>query len=201
MKMNMKLLVLPVVVLLLMLAGCSTTKPPTHVENTFFTVVTNYVPIVVPQVVIVTNEAGTAWHTNLVYLTNWAEGYDFAPNTNATAVIETGTAIGNFFGVGGLVGTILAALFGMWAKMRGNSALKTAGVLAEIIEAGRKVLASTPQGASLESNWVAWMSKHQTETGVILEVAKLLKQVVNNETAKKVADQLILMAQKDQPAN
>lgn len=178
--------------------GCTTTKPPTAVENTFFTVVTNYVPIVVPQVVYVTNEAGTAWQTNVVYKTNWAEGYTFSPNTNASAVIETGTAIGNFFGVGGLVGTILAALFGMWARLRGNQAVKTAGVLAEIIEAGRKVLASTPQGTSLESNWVAWMSKHQTETGVILEVAKLLKQVVSNETAQKVADELILLTQKDQ---
>ena len=180
-----------------LLSACASTIPPTGVEQTFFTVTTNYVPVVTTTNVIVQVE--NQWVTNVVTITNWVEGYDFQPNTNATAVIETGTAIGNFFGVGGLVGTILAALFGVWARMRGNAALKTAGVLAQIIEAGRKVLATTPQGQGLESQWVAWMSKHQTETGVVLEVAKLLKQVVNAETAKQVADQLIQLAQKTQP--
>jgi hypothetical protein len=121
-----------------------------------------------------------------------------SPNTNATALIETGERIGDFWGVGGLVGTILAGLFGVWARMRGNQAQKTAGVLAQVIEAGRKILATTPQGQGLETQWVAWMSKHQTETGVVLEVAKLLKQVVDKDTAQMVADELIKMAQKGQ---
>lgn len=200
--MKAKSLILSIVAPVL-LTGCCTAgpKPPTAVEQNFFTVVTNYVPIVTSttKVYVVTNEAGTTWVTNTIYETNWAEGYDFAPNTNAVAVIETGTAIGNFFGVGGVVGTILAALFGLWAKMRSSSALKMAGVLAEIIEAGRKVMSTTPQGQAAEAQWVRWMSKHQTEAGVILEVAKLLKQVVNKETAQMVADELIKLTQSAPP--
>lgn len=186
-----------ILALSLLMVGCASTKPPSAVESHFFTIVTNYVPVVFETNVVVVNEEGIPI-TNRVTLTNYVEGYDFKANTNATAVVETGTAIGNFFGVGGLVGTILAALFGLWGKMRSTQALKTAGVLAEIIEAGRKVLSTTPQGQNLEMQWVAWMSKHQTETGVVLEVAKLLKQVVNAESAQKVADQIIQLVQKNQ---
>lgn len=186
---------------LCLVVGCAATKPPSKVEQTFFTVTTNFYPVVVPvtNLLVITNESGTKWETNVVYKTNFVEGYDFQANTNAAAVVETGTAIGNFFGVGGIAGTILAALFGLYAKMRSNTAFKTAGLLAQVIEAGRKILATTPQGQKLESEWVAWMSKQQTEAGVILEVAKLLKTVVNNESAQLVADQLIEMAKKSQP--
>ena len=146
------------------------------------------------------------WTTNIVggiavidAVTNWYEAYDFSPGPNAQAVIETGTNIGNFFGVGGIVGTVLSLLFGVWAKLRSNATKKTAEVLAQVIEAGRQLILTTPQGAQLEGEWVKWMSKQQTEAGVILEVAKLLKQVVNNEAAKQVADQLIQMIQPTQP--
>lgn len=187
----------------ILFTACSTAspKPPSTIERTFFTVVTNYVPIVTSttEVLVASNETGVTWVTNVTFETNWAEGYDFEPNTNALAVIETGTAVGNFFGVGGIVGTVLAVLFGVWAKLRTTNALKMAGVLAQIIEAGRKVLSSTPQGQKLETEWVAWMSKHQTQAGVILEVSKLLKQVVDVESAQAVANQLIDLVQKSQP--
>jgi hypothetical protein len=188
-------------ILPLIVIGCAGTRPPSKTEQTFFTVTTNFYPVVVPvtNLLVITNEAGTKWETNIVYKTNFVEGYNFEANTNAAAVVETGTAIGNFFGVGGIAGTILAALFGIYAKMRSNTAFKTAGLLAQVIEAGRKILATTPQGQKLETEWVAWMSKQQTEAGVILEVAKLLKTVVNNESAQLVADQLIEMARKAQP--
>jgi hypothetical protein len=181
----------------LAIVGCASTKPPSAFEEHFFTVITNYVTVVTTNEQISAGPDGVLV-TNPVIVTNIYEGYDFAPNTNATALIETGERIGDFWGVGGLVGTILAGLFGVWARMRGNQAQKTAGVLAQVIEAGRKILATTPQGQGLETQWVAWMSKHQTETGVVLEVAKLLKQVVDKDTAQMVADELIKMAQKGQ---
>jgi len=182
----------------MLFASCASTKPPSALEEHFFTVITNYVTVVTTNEQITAGADGVLV-TNPVIVTNIYEGYDFAPNTNAAALIETGERIGDFWGVGGLVGTILAGLFGVWAKMRGNQAAKTAGVLAQVIEAGRKVLATTPQGQNLETQWVAWMSKHQTETGVVLEVSKLLKQVVNKESAQMVADELIKLAQKGTP--
>ena len=42
------------------------------------------------------------------------------------------------------------------------------------------------------------LSKQQTEAGVILEVAKLLKTVVNDESAQLAADQLIDLVKRSQ---
>ena len=174
----------------LLLLSCAGT-PPTKVENSFFMVATSSVPIVTWKTNIMSGPNGPI--PVIEATTNWVEAYDFTPGANAQAVIETGTTIGNFFGVGGIVGTLLTALFGVWAKMRSSTNRKTAAVLAQIIEAGRQLMDTTPQGKQLEGEWVSWMQKHQTETGVILEVAKLLKQVVDNESAKRVADELIKM--------
>jgi hypothetical protein len=195
-------LLLPIACLTI-LSGCALAgpRPPSGIEQTFFTVVTNYVPIVTSTttVLVVTNESGVTWVTNVIRETNWAEGYNFTPNDNAEMVAETGTTVGNFFGVGGIVGTLLTAAFGIWAKLRSNNAMKMAGVLAQIIEAGRKVLISTPQGQQLENQWVSWMSRQQIDSGVILEVNKLLKAVIDPESAKLAAHDLIELANNQPP--
>ena len=168
---------------------------PTKVEEKLFDVKTISVPVV-------------TWATNIVdgtavitATTNFYEAFDFTPGETAEAIVETGTNIGNLFGVGGIVGTLLSAIFGIWAKMRSNTNAKTAVVLAQIIEAGRKVLTTTPQGKLVEPLWVAWMSKKQTEAGVVLEVAKLLKTVVDNQSAQMVADELIKLSAPHAPQN
>jgi hypothetical protein len=186
-----KELLLLVAVLPLLITSC--VGAPTTLEEALFNITTTEVPIVstttnvVGGVEVVTSE------------TNWVEAFDFTPNEKSTAIVETGTNIGNFFGVGGIVGTLLSALLGIWAKSRSNSNRKTAAILAQVIEAGRKVMSTTPQGAQLESQWTAWMMKHQTEAGVILEVSKLLKQVVDKESAQMVADTLIGLSQAKAP--
>jgi len=162
--------------------------PPVGIEKTLFDVKT----IQVPVVTWVTNvEDGQAVITAT---TNFYEAFDFTPGETASAIVETGTNIGNLFGVGGVVGTVLSLIFGVWAKLRSNTNRKTAGVLAQIIEAGRKVMTTTSQGKQLEGEWVKWMSKRQTEAGVVLEVSKLLKQVVDNESAQMVANELIKLS-------
>ena len=180
----------------IILSGCLLGSEPTAVEREFFDIETTQVPIVT----LMTNiEDGTAV---IISKTNWVEAFNFSPGEKARAVVETGTAIGNFFGVGGLVGTILGGLFGLWGKFRSSKLNKTASILAQVIETGRKVMGTTPQGQQLESKWVAWMSKYQTETGVVLEVSKLLKKVVDKKSAQLVADQLIALtktAQATQP--
>jgi hypothetical protein len=180
------------VLLALSVSGC--VGAPTQVEKKLFDIETIQVPVV-------------TWSTNIYNgqavieaTTNYYEAFDFTPSETAKAIVETGTNIGNFFGVGGIVGTLLSALLGIWAKLRSNTNRKTAAVLAQIIEAGRKVMTTTAQGKAVEGQWVKWMSKHQTEAGVVLEVSKLLKQVVNKESAQMVADELIKLTQEYAPA-
>jgi hypothetical protein len=183
--------------LLLALTTVGCVGAPTEVEKKLFNIETVQVPVV-------------TWSTNIeggqaviTAETNWYEAFDFTPGQTADAIVETGTNIGNLFGVGGIVGTLLSSILGIWAKLRSNTNRKTAAVLAQVIEAGRKIMDKTPQGQAAEGKWVQWMSKHQTEAGVVLEVSKLLKQVVNKESAQVVADQLIQMtaphAPKPQP--
>ena len=183
--------------LLLALTTIGCAGAPTKTEKALFNIQTIQVPIVTSITSVVDGL------TVVSHQTNWIEGYDFSPGQTASSIVETGTNIGNLFGVGGIVGTLLSAVFGVWAKLRSNTNRKTAAVLAQIIEAGRKVMTTTPQGQAAEGQWVRWMSKHQTEAGVVLEVSKLLKQVVNKESAQVVADQLIAMtaphAPKPQP--
>ena len=167
------------------LISISCVGAPTDIEKKLFDVKTISVPVVTWSTNI---EDGTAVITAE---TNFYEAFDFTPGETAGAIVETGTNIGNFFGVGGIAGTLLSAIFGIWAKLRSNTNRKTAAILAQIIEAGRKVMTTTPQGQKVEGEWVKWMSKHQTEAGVVLEVSKLLKQVVDRESAQMVANELI----------
>lgn len=178
---------------LLALTVSSCAGAPTELEKKLFDVQTIQVPVV-------------TWTTNIqngqaviTAITNYYEAFDFTPSQTSKAIVETGTNIGNFFGVGGIVGTLLSAVLGVWAKLRSNTNRKTAAVLAQIIEAGRQVMTATPQGKAAEGQWVKWMSKRQTEAGVVLEVSKLLKQVVNKESAQMVADELIKLTQEYAP--
>jgi hypothetical protein len=188
--MKTKALLLAIVLPLL---SISCAGAPTEVEKKLFNIETVQVPVV-------------TWSTNIedgvaviTAKTNWYEAFDFTPGDTADAIVETGTNIGNLFGFGGIVGTLLSAVFGVWAKLRSNTNRKTAAVLAQVIEAGRKIMDKTPQGQAAEQKWVGWMSKHQTEAGVVLEVSKLLKQVVDKESAQLVADQLIQITQPHAP--
>ena len=127
------------------------------------------------------------------------EGFEFTPSDTSEAIVEAGTNIGDLFGVGGVVGTLLGAVFSIWSKLRSNTNRKTAAILAQIIEAGRNVMKSTPQGQQAEQHWVAWMSKHQTEAGVVMEVSKLLKKVCDKESAQLVATELIRLSKPHAP--
>ena len=66
-------------------------------------------------------------------------------------------------------------------------------MLAQIIETGREVLQATPQGRLLDDRWKAWMIQHQAEQGVIEDVLKLLARVVDNDSAKTAAEDLLAL--------
>ncbi len=191
----------------LLLPACSTA--PTRFDQKFYDIQTNQVP----RVVLVTNtiavpatplaDANTnhataiTWQTNIVAITNFLETYTYAPNTNAAQLVSTVSRTTSLLGPWGeLAGIVLGGMLGAYGLIRSSRAAKTAGVLAQIIETGRQVLQSTPQGQALDQQWKLWMMQHQAEQGVVLDVIKLLDNVVDEPSAKLTAQELISLMKK-----
>ncbi len=169
-----------------------------------------------PEVLQVTNHLGQAqrvtnvayltnretllvWATNIAPATNLEPAYTLTPNERAAAIVAGGRVAGDFFGVGGLAGTLLGGLFGLWGALRSTRANRAAQALAQIIETGRAILQQTPQGRRLDGEWKSWMVSHQAEAGVLAEVTKIVQQAVDNETAQTVAAQLLALMNPPEP--
>lgn len=162
---------------------------------------TNEVGQIVP--VYVTNSTSfVTWQTNLVVATNLVPIYTMTPNATATATAGVAGTIANLAapGVGELVtGGILAAL-SIFLGYRNrqfagkNDALsQSAGVLAQIIETGRELMAKTPQGQQAANAFTQWMVTHQAETNTIGQITQLVKDSTNNAEAQKAADQILAL--------
>lgn len=162
------------------------------------------------EIVPVTNTlVETVLRTNVVSLTNQVEIYHYTPGTNAAMVGGIAGTAAAPFGWGGVVGTGMAGLFAAWAAYRNRQnaaraaglgvdyaqSQATAAALAQIIETGRQVLQTTPQGQAIDAQWKQWMIQHQVETGTIQNVLGLLNNVVDEASAKVVASQLSSMIQ------
>lgn len=182
------------------LAGCAS-KPPTAVEQKFFDVQTNLAPVVRVETNVIavtlyrTNEQNvvvpvTVYETNRVAVTNYAETYVFTPGAGAKQVAEVGGAVGNIFGVGGLVTTALGALFSLWGYARSRKNYVTAANIAQTVETIREFVKSLPNGAVYDNELVNWMQTHQAEQGVLNQVLDLLSKHVSNPDARVAADQI-----------
>lgn len=204
--------------LALLVAACAATKPNAF-DRAFYDITTNQVPKVVvhTNVVTLTNVVQqevtkTNWidqtRFEVVKLTNEIPVFvqvtnvvpevvmtpqlSFAPNTNATALANTARDVGNLFGpFGALVGGLVMGALGVYGRMRSGS--KSAEVLAQVIETGRELLKTTPQGQQLDQRWVQWMQLHQAEAGVLQRVTSLVGNVVDNQSAREVAQELTEM--------
>ena len=152
-------------------AGCG--GPPTAFERHFFNITTNF-----PSGLESTNQSpGLA-----------PAGYTFEPNETAKGVARS---LGSFGPVGELASVALGGVFGLWGLLRSNRATRTAGVLVQVIETGRELMARTPQGAAAGEAWKQWMVMHQAETGVIREVVDILNKAVDEKSAGFVAQELV----------
>lgn len=180
------------------LVGCSTPqRPPSLTEQKYFDVKTNVVEVVT----VVTNTVEATETTPAVVtvtpVTNRVEQYDFTPNQNASAVATTGAAVGSIWNpvAGGVVGAVIAGLFSLWglfrSKKREADQQITAMELAQIIETGRQVLLSLPDGAKYEAAYKDWMVKHQAKTDVIAQVAQIVAAGVDNEKARGAAQTIV----------
>ncbi len=123
------------------------------------------------------------------------ETYTFTPNANAsTAATVAGNVAGMFGPWGELVSLAVGGFFGLYGMLRSSRSNKTAAVLAQVIETGRRILEQTPQGQQAQQQWVQWMMKHQAETGVLQNVIGILNKSVDPAQARSVANQLIALS-------
>ncbi len=150
------------------------------------------VPEPIFQVVFKTNEiVNIAYQTNTVTTTNQLEaGYVYTPGAGAKVIQETGGAVGNLFGVGGIVSTAIGALFSLWGYTRSRKSLLTAANMAQSIETIREFVKSLPNGQTYDNELVNWLTQHQAEGGVLNNVLELLKSQVSNVDAKDAAQHI-----------
>lgn len=214
--MNRKLLLASTCTLLasigLLFYGCAT-RPPSRLESRFLdtvtnppvvTVITNVIPVTIIKTNVVeltiTNLQGITQlitnysvipvqilQTNIATITNVPTTYSFTPGAGAKEVQGIGTAIGNLFGVGGLVGTGLGALFSLYAGIRGRRSYNAAADTAQVVETVRQFIKNLPNGQVYDSALVQWMQAHQAEAGVLNDVVAILQREVSNADAKDAA--------------
>lgn len=182
---------------LLLLVGCSSLqKPPSDTEQKFFTVQTNYTPVVaaVTNLVVSVDPATSQLITNRVVssVTNLNPQYVFLPNTNAQDTSATAGALASLISPGGgaIVGSVIAGIFGIWGVLRSRRSNQTAAALAQIIETGEQVLLSLPNGAAISAQYKAWMIKHQAETNTLAEASKLVANIVDTDDARQAAQKI-----------
>lgn len=184
-------------VVLTVSAGCAAMRPPTAVERQLFTIHTNVVERVVTVTNVVTLVAGTEANgavlaTNVARATNRVEETTWTPSPTAERVQQVGQAVGDYFGpFGKLIGVLIGGIIAGWGTLRASRANKVAATMAQIIETGRKALQETPQGRALDEQWVIWMKAHQRQIGIYTDVARILENVVNEESAQRAAAELI----------
>lgn len=197
----------------IMLEGCAAVgpnpTPPTKAEGLIFNTVTNIQTVVIPSYVTnqvqvqayQTNVQGvvvTQYQTNVVPVTvpaqtNQVTGYTETVKPSITQGVQGVGGILNFLfpGWGSAVSNgLIAALMG-WAYARSQKrGVNTTATLAQEIEVIRQILQSVPNGAALDSKFVAWIQNHQAEAGILTQVMDVLSSRVKNADAQTAADQI-----------
>lgn len=180
---------------------------------------TNTVTIIqtntVVQVVTITNSMGVivpVYQTNLVPVavtttntvvaTNMVPVYYMAPSAtttnvgNAAGMISNIAAPGTGTWVTGIIGGLVAGFLG-WRNRQfagKNTALtQAAGTLTQIIETGRELMASTPQGQKAADAFTQWLVTHQAETQTIGTIAQIVKDSTNNTEAQAAANKILVL--------
>jgi hypothetical protein len=200
---------------ILTITGCSifgsNPTAPTKTEQALFTVVTNYLPVVVQQTNTVTlTNVATVLQTNtigqvqivqatnyvnipqMVRVTNIAPAYTLSTAPATTAAVQAvGSAINVAApGIGSIVSMAILALLGGWGYLRGNKQGNTANALAQEIEAVRAFIKTLPNGTQLDTGITQFLQAHQLEAGVVQQVMDMLQKNVSNPDAQAAAKEI-----------
>lgn len=161
-------------------------------------VVTNVIDQVTQRPVWVTNFAQvTEYATNVVTSTNQVPIYQLAPGKGSEAATAIGGTVAAPFGWCGVVSLVLGALGTTYLSWRNKAlagSVATANAvsetLAQNIQTLRRVIETTPQGAQLGALVKQYLMQHQTENGVIQQVAEIVADVVDEPSAKLAAQEM-----------
>lgn len=189
---------------LLCLPACAAlhSKPPTALETKLYDIKTNYVTVTLtntvdaPQTnivqltnlttgVVLTTNVVTVQHEVTVITTNQVDGYDFKVKPSIAADTQVVGAVANTAapGYGTLIAGALAGILGLWGSIRSKQASTAQDVstnLAQVVETGRNIIQSLPNGAAIGAKYDAWMQDHQQAEGVAQAVAKVVDTAVND---------------------
>lgn len=167
----------------------------------------------VVQTVTVTNSVGApvpvlqtnyvaipVYTTNLMVVTNQVASYTLTPGSTATAVAGGAGVVANLAApgigtlvTGGILGLLSIFLGFRNRQMSGQNDVLTqsAGVLAQTIETGRELMASTPLGQKAADAFTSWMISHQAQTNTIGQITQIVKDSTNNVQAQAAANQIL----------
>jgi hypothetical protein len=146
--------------------------------NMVTAVVTNFVPVLITNFVQVPV-------TNLVA----------KPEAEA-AVSATGSIINTFApGVGSIVALALGGLYHGYRQVRNR---KVNEALIQGVETARAVLTTTPQGKTVDAQFVRWLMEHQREAGVFATVSDLVENLSDNPAARLTAQEIAQRVQQAQ---
>src|SRR5881394_63740 len=156
--------------------------PPTKVEEGLFSIVTNYVPVIVYTTNTVAGQPPV-----VTTQTNQEPHYTYTPGPGVGAVRDAAALVP---GYGGLIGTGVGALAALWAWFRSSKQGKTAATLGQSVETLREFIKTLPNGTNYDSALTAWLQQHQVETGTVNDVLSLLEKEVDNKDAVVAAQQI-----------
>ena len=175
---------------LLVCVGCTAWRngsPPTKVEQSLFSVQTNYVPIVTTVTNVSPGQPPVVTTT-----TNFEPNYVYSPG-HITKDVETGVSA--IPGYGALASGAIGILAGIWGWLRSSKNGATAVTLAQEVESIRQFIQALPNGASYDNALVQFLQQHQAEEGTIAGVMTMLENDVSSPDAKVAAQQIIATIQ------
>lgn len=167
--------------------------------------VTNQVGVAVP---IFQTNVVTAFQTNLVPVMVTNEQYTLTAKPIVAEVAGVAGTVGNIAAPGsgalitgaiGALATIFLGYRNRQFKGQNNALSQSAGVLTQIIETGREVMATTPQGRDAADEFTTWMKEHQKSTQTAATIADLVKDNVSNQDAQRAAAQILALLNTNPP--
>lgn len=204
------------IALAIIVAGCSTTTPPTKFESKLFEIQTNYVDKIAYQTNVVwqTNPVVSTFYTTnaqnivipvyqtnliplpfpqLVTITQHIPDYIYSQGTNAQVLRDTAGAIGNLAapGVGGPIASGIVGLgLALWQWVRNRKSTAAASSLVQAVQVGRQLLQAVPSGPQIDAQYKKWLFDNQKALGVLPVVMDLVDRVVDTDAARQVTDQI-----------
>jgi len=164
---------------ILLAIACFTFIGCTALDKAVLSVHQTITPAITNAVAVVTTNADGGKLTNIAEVVTPAKtNSEFIPAPAASTGIKI---LGGLpIPWAGTAGAVLTAALSMYASGRNK---KLAAALVTGIEAGRRILQTTPEGQALDVQVKAALVRHQSFAGVLSEAGKLVESLTGQTTA------------------